>query len=361
VDATRTATLTPNSNLANSTTYTVTVSGAKDLSGNTMTSTSWSFTTISQSSGGESTIWPGGAVPQNADDSDTSPVELGVKFQSDIVGYVAGVRFYKSANNTGTHVANLWSNAGSLLATITFTGESASGWQTARFSTPVAINADTTYVASYHTNVGHYAGDNNYFSSGGVDSGTLHALADGADGGNGVYRYSANSAFPNSTYQASNYWVDVIFTTTTSADTTPPTITARNPASGATGVPRSVKPTFTFSEAMNASTINTTTVQLRRGTTVVSASVSYNASTRVVTLTPASSLASATTYTVRVTGGSSGVKDLAGNALASTQSWNFTTGTAFAPMSIQDDGAGGNPPSIIRLKDDLFGANESLI
>ena len=38
----------------------------------------------------------------------------------------------------------------------------------------------------------------------------LTALAN-ADGGNGVYRYGAASAFPSSSYNSSNYYVDVLF------------------------------------------------------------------------------------------------------------------------------------------------------
>jgi hypothetical protein len=156
-------------------------------------------------------IWSASAVPTVAADSDTSSVELGVKFKSDVAGYITGIKFYKSSLNTGTHVGSLWSANGALLARATFTNETYSGWQTVTFSTPVAIAANTVYVASYHTNVGRYAGDNGYFSGSGVDNGPLHALQDGVTGGNGVYSYSAASAFPNSTYQASNYWVDVLF------------------------------------------------------------------------------------------------------------------------------------------------------
>ena len=50
------------------------------------------------------------------------------------------LRFYKSAANIGSHVGNLWSTAGTLLATVTFSGETASGWQQANFRTPVLIS-----------------------------------------------------------------------------------------------------------------------------------------------------------------------------------------------------------------------------
>ena len=75
----------------------------------------------------------------------------------------------------------------------------------------MAITANTTYVASYHTNVGHYAEDDNYFASSGVTNGPLHALAAGVDGPNGVYAYGASSTFPTNNYLSANYWVDVVF------------------------------------------------------------------------------------------------------------------------------------------------------
>ena len=46
-----------------------------------------------------------------------------------------------------------------------------------------------------------------------MDNAPLHALASGASGGNGVYIYGAATAFPNNTFNASNYWVDVVFST----------------------------------------------------------------------------------------------------------------------------------------------------
>ena len=143
-------------------------------------------------------------------DRDSSAVELGVRFRADMNGHVTGVRFYKGATNTGTHVGSLWTNTGTLLATATFIGETASGWQQVAFSTPVAITANTTYVVSYHTNTGNYGFDGAYFASAGVDNAPLHALATGVDGANGVYLYGA-SAFPTSSFNATNYWVDVVF------------------------------------------------------------------------------------------------------------------------------------------------------
>ena len=158
-------------------------------------------------------IWDNSATPAILTDPDTGGIDLGVKFRSDANGYITGIKFYKGPQNTGIHVGTLWTSSGQQLAQTTFTNETASGWQQANFATAVQINANTVYVASYHTNVGKYSVTENYFTNSGVDKPPLHALRDGQSGGNGVYNYSANPVFPSSSYASSNYWVDVIYST----------------------------------------------------------------------------------------------------------------------------------------------------
>ena len=105
----------------------------------------------------------------------TQGAELGLTFTSSVSGYVTGVRFYKGPGNTGTHIGNLWSSTGTLLASATFTNESASGWQTVTFSSPVLIQANLNYVVSYHTTTGYYALNMNYFAGSESDMGPLEA------------------------------------------------------------------------------------------------------------------------------------------------------------------------------------------
>jgi hypothetical protein len=172
----------------------------------------WSFTTVTAPPVTYS-IFPAASTPATPADNDGQAIEVGVKFRATQAGYITGLRFYKGAANTGTHTGHLWSSTGTLLATAVFTGETASGWQQVLFTTPVAIIANTTYVASYFSSAGYYAVTNPYFTTA-VTNGPVTALANGTDGGNGVYKYSATSVFPNTTYQTSNYWVDIVFTTT---------------------------------------------------------------------------------------------------------------------------------------------------
>ena len=113
----------------------------------------------------------------------------------------------------------------------------------------------------------------------------------------------------------------------TTGDTTPPTVLQVIPKPDSVNVPTNSTVQVFFSEAMDQSTINASTVTLRTtGTSVlVTASLTYNTSTNVLTITPAGTLAPATGYTLTITGGATGVKDLSGNALAATFTSKFTT------------------------------------
>jgi hypothetical protein len=79
-------------------------------------------------------------------------------------------------------------------------------------ATPVSISANTTYIASYHTN-GEYVATNNFFTSA-LTSGSLTAPSSASSGGNGVYAYGGTSSaglFPTNSFSASNYYADVVF------------------------------------------------------------------------------------------------------------------------------------------------------
>jgi hypothetical protein len=134
---------------------------------------------------------------------------VGVKFNSSVAGHITGVRFYKGSKNTGTHVGHLWTRTGTLLGSITFTKETASGWQQMLFATPISIAANTTYVVSV-SSASYYSDSVNYFATSGVTAAPLTALKNGQDGSNGVYVYGKNK-FPTATWNSTNYWVDVVY------------------------------------------------------------------------------------------------------------------------------------------------------
>ena len=155
----KTATLTPASGtgLAFNTAYTVTISGARMCRTMRSSPVTWSFTTGNTVA--STSIWKSPpSLPDENPAPDANGVELGFKFRSRLVaGTITGIRFFKGDGNTGTHVGHLWSSTGTLLATATFTGETASGWQQVNFAAPVAIQPNTTYVASYFAPNGNYA------------------------------------------------------------------------------------------------------------------------------------------------------------------------------------------------------------
>jgi hypothetical protein len=116
----------------------------------------------------------------------------------------------KRQKNTGTRVGHVWSSAGTLLGTATFTNESSTGWQQVNFATPIPVVANTTYIVSYFAPAGHYSADLDFFEQSGVDTPPLHALANGVDGSNAVFS-GTSGTFPTSTFRATNYWVDVVY------------------------------------------------------------------------------------------------------------------------------------------------------
>lgn len=79
-------------------------------------------------------IWGNTSVPEPTH-NDRSQLEVGVKFQSSVQGYIKGIRFYKATANTGVHTGKLWSSGGTLLASGIFVNETASGWQEMTFGT----------------------------------------------------------------------------------------------------------------------------------------------------------------------------------------------------------------------------------
>ena len=324
-DTTKTATLVPTSPLVTGMSYNAIASDAKDLAGNVMDHVSWVFTT-QQPGTGPFSIWTPANVPASPNDSDGSSSEVGLKFRTDLPGVITGIRFYKGSQNTGTHTGHLWTIGGTLLASATFTSETASGWQQVNFSAPVAIQANTTYVASYHTTSGHYAEDDNFFTNAGVNSGPLHALQAGVDGFNGVYVDSTSTAsFPTLNWLSANYWVDVVFDSNVSLG---PSVTSFTPAQGVSNASVNTTATVTFDESVVASSISF--VLKDSANNPVAGSVSYDDTSHTATFTPAAALKASTAYTATV----SGATDAGGNTLASPVSWSFTTASPAADPSV---------------------------
>jgi hypothetical protein len=333
-------TFTPTAALSQGVKYTATITGARSLSGTQQAAPiTWSFTTAG-GSGCPCQLFTSDTTPSTVDSGDASSVTLGVKIVPSAAGYITGVRFYKAAANTGVHTGSIWDSSGNRLSTVTFSGESASGWQSATFSAPVGVTAGSTYIVGYYTATGHYSANSHFFDTATV-SGPLTAPA----GVNGVYRYGSD-AYPSDSYASTNYWVDAIFTNSTGTDTVPPSVSSFSPINGATSVSAAAVPSAVFSEAINSATL---TMTLKDGSgTAVAGAVSYNATTFAASFTPTSALTRGAKYTVAVS-----AADTSGNAMAAAATSTFTVAqptpqAGACPCSVWDD---STTPSILNDPD----------
>lgn len=192
--------------LVNGTTYTLNISGITDVNGVIMTAYTLVFTTM-VSTIGQISLFPTISIPSNISENDTQAVEVGMIFSSNTIGIISAIKFYKGSTNTGTHVGHLWSSTGTLLSSVTFTNETASGWQTATLLTPISISSGVNYIVSYFAPKGLYSADSGYFVNS-VTNGVLTAPSTN----NGCYIYTKTAGvFPNQTFNNTNYWVDVVF------------------------------------------------------------------------------------------------------------------------------------------------------
>jgi hypothetical protein len=264
-----------------------------------------------------------------------SPLEVGFKFIPSVNGTISGVRFYKQGSIGGTHTGNLWTSGGSSLATAVFTGETASGWQDVTFSSPVAVTAGTTYVASVTMGNGFYIATSGGLTSD-VINGPLTAPSSASSGGNGVFDASPG-VFPTSSFGASNYWIDVSF-----FDTTAPTATAVTPTNGTIGVLPGESLTATFDHNMAASTLNSSTFTVKDSLgTPVPGTVTYDDTARTAEFIANEGFTPNTTYNATLEGGTGTVvKNRGGVALAADYNWTFTAATTKqCPCSFKDRAA----------------------
>ncbi len=305
--STSAVTFTPTSALQPGTKYTVTVSGARSLSGVLMAAPHTTTFTTGGADACPCSLMDTTSVPVIADTGDDAAVTLGLRFRATVDGFVTGLRYYRSAANTGTHKGSLWTADGARLATVTF-NDGAAGWQTAQFDTAVAIQANTEYVASYFAPNGHYAAASGYFDDP-VANPPLQAVGSG-----GVFGYGSDR-FPAESWLNSNYYVDVVFRTD---DTSAPAVATVTPANGATTAKVDTTIKVQFQRAINPSTLQFTLALSSGG--AVSGQVTYDAGTRTATLKPAIPLAYATSYRASVSASST-----AGVPMASPHQWQFST------------------------------------
>ncbi len=242
--------------------------------------------------------------------------EMGLRFVPMRDGAVTGVRFYKSAANTGTHIGRLWSASGTELGRATFASESATGWQSVSFPAPVTVQAGQTYVASYSAPTGHYASKADAFELLGIEADPVSVPGGFAGGEAGVFSETPG-VFPQTVVRNSNYYVDVQFQPSGPPDPIPTIDVAdRQPAPGATGVPVGTKVTVGLSAPIDPGS----SLTLRSGSTPVAGSVATSEGGRRLTFTPSAALPPGAQVTVNL----SGVTSVDGIDLPPV-SWSFTT------------------------------------
>ena len=336
-NSTFTATLTPSASLLGGVTYTASVSGnVRSLDGTPVgsnTASKFTTSTCPCSLFSVPLVPAVQNIPTRDGRSGTGPwtYEFGVKFRVDEPMRLKAIRFWKSASETGTHVANLWTTTGLLLASTTVTGETASGWQSGAFASPPALQAGTTYIASVNANSYYNTTARGLATQ--VVSGPLRSAADIA---NGVYG-SASGLFPNGSFNSSNYFTDV--TVIPDGDPAAPTVTATAPTSGQANVDANLPLTARFSRPMNPSTITASTFNVRaQGTSggtdaggAVDATVVYDDATNTAILRPSAPLTHGVTYEVNI---DPSIRAQDGKPLGSGLAWTFTVSAPPPPISV---------------------------
>jgi hypothetical protein len=179
--------------------------------------------------------------------------EMGVKVKVDLAMQLTSIRYYKSPGETGTHVGRVWTSGGVQLAQVTFTGETASGWQVQALATPLSLAANDLRRLGEPERV--LRGD----AERSRDAGGLRAAAQHRRRRQRRLRLRCRT-FPASSFSSSNYFVDVIVDTPTTP--TAPTVTATSPTSSATGIAPNTQVTATLSRAMDAATLTSSTFTL---------------------------------------------------------------------------------------------------
>jgi hypothetical protein len=265
----------------------------------------------------------GDLEPRTADTGDPSGVELGLRFSPTVDGAISGVRFYRSAANTGPHTGTLWSLDGTALATASFPASTGTGWQQTEFAEPVPVTAGTDYVVSYSAPAGRYAADPYYYAYRGVDGPPLSVAGGYGVPGAGVY--GGVGSYPSSSYQNANYYVDALFT---ASGDLPLAAGGHQPGNGAVSVPVTAPIEATLSrEAVPASVRLSVTVgdgglggTGEGAGTTVAGTTAYDPATRTATFTPEGGLAESTRYTVQAA-----ATDAAGASLEQGTTWAFRT------------------------------------
>ncbi|MGY1671022.1 Ig-like domain-containing protein [Geodermatophilus sp. SYSU D00710] len=256
--------LNPNPTLALGTRYTVTLTGGataiRDAAGNPLTTVSWSFTTLADTSAPTVTSR---SPAVDATNIGTATTNVTATFSEAVQGVEAAT-------------FTLTDPAGAVVPATVFRNGTTNQWV---LDPAASLVRDTRYTVTL------------------------------TGGPNAIRDLGGNPLAP------------VTWSFTTGP---PPTVSTRTPAANATGVAVTSTVTATFSEAVQNVTATSFTLTDPTGV-VVPAQVARNGTTNQWVLDPDADLTANTRFTVTVVGGADGVEDLAGNPLVSNVTWTFTT------------------------------------
>ena len=196
--ATNRVTIKPTANLAAGTAFTAQIgTAATSADGAPLAAAvSWNFSTPAQ-------LFADTLTPTSAANATTLVKETGVNVTVTAASQIRGIRFYKSPGETGTHTGRIWNQNGTQVGSVTFTGETASGWQTAQLTTPVTLTSGQTYTISVNRNAFYPT------TPGGLSAQVIAGPVRTVVGGNGVFGIVAGSR-PTLSSGNANYFVDLI-------------------------------------------------------------------------------------------------------------------------------------------------------
>lgn len=170
--------------------------------------------------------------PSQLDIANGAPIAMGVRATTSVAQACAGVAFYVPATNSGTYTGELYqttsdddpngSGTGTLLATKSVSaatvaaGVDADGWYEIVFDDPVDCSTGVVYTLSVHSSSGRYVRRALDFQSQNKTGNDVTLLQAGTDPNppglgsmsNGVFIESATPAYPNSTFEFADYYID---------------------------------------------------------------------------------------------------------------------------------------------------------